>query len=264
MAKISANLGFLWTDRPLPERIRAAAAAGFAAVECHFPYLHTPESIAKVLEDTGLHMVGLNVGLGAGGADDFGLAARPDRRDEARELIEQSIAYGTALAVDYVSVTSGKDITDPKAEHVFRDNLTYACDHASPHGINVVIEPLSEGAAPGAYLSTVEQAIETIDAIDRPNMKLMLDCFHTGVSQGDVIGRLRRHARHLGHVQIASVPDRSEPDHGDLDLAEVFAVLDEVGYTGWVGAEYHPRATVEAGLDWMRPRTPERTEEMNR
>lgn len=252
MVKISANLGFLWVDRPLADRIRAAGAAGFAAVECHFPYEHPAEAIREVLDETGIHLVGLNVGYGPGGVDDFGLAARPDRTDEARGLIDQAIGYGTALGVDYVSVTAGKDIDHPAAEDVLRSNLAYACDAAASAGINVVIEPLSSGAAPGAYISTVEAAVETIEAVGRSNMLLMLDCFHTGVSQGDVVGRLRRHADLLGHVQIASVPDRREPNLGTLDLNSIFGVLDDVGYDGWVGAEYHPASTVEDGLGWFR------------
>ena len=252
MVRVSANLGFLWIDLPLPERIRAAAAAGFSAVECHFPYEHPVELIRDVLHETALHMVGLNVGYGPGGVDDFGLAARPDRSDEAKRLIDEAISYGSALGVDYVSVTAGKNIVDPNAEDVFRENLTYACDVTAVHGMNVVIEPLSPGAAPGAYISTVEAAVETIEAVERSNMLLMLDCFHTGVSQGDVLGRLRRHADHLGHVQIASVPDRREPDLGTLDLGSIYEVLDEVGYRGWVGAEYHPTSTVEAGLGWFK------------
>lgn len=252
MVKISANLGFLWVDRPLPVRIRAAAAAGFSAVECHFPYDHPAQTIRDVLDETGLHMVGLNVGYGPGGADDFGLAARPGRSVEGRSLIDEAISYGTTLGVDYVSVTAGKNIDDPTAEEVFRSNLMYACDEAEAEGINVVIEPLSGGAAPGAYIATVEAAVETVEAVDRANMKLMLDCFHTGVSQGDVLGRLRRNAHHLGHVQIASVPNRREPDLGTLDLTSIFDVLDDVGCQGWVGAEYHPTSSVEAGLGWFK------------
>lgn len=251
MVKISANLGFLWADGPLPERIRAASAAGFSAVECHFPYEHPAQVIRGVLEEASLHMVGLNVGYGPGGTDDLGLAARPNRIVEARGLIDEAIRYGTVLSVDYVSVTAGKNIAEPIAEEVFRANLTYACDEAAAAGINIVIEPLSAGAAPGAYLSTVEAAVETIEAVGRPNMRLMLDCYHTGVSQGDVLGRLRRHAHHLGHVQIASVPDRREPDLGTIDLSSIFDLLDDVGYEGWVGAEYHPTSTVEAGLGWF-------------
>ena len=251
MVKISANLGFLWIDRPLPDRIRAAAAAGFSAVECHFPYEHRAQALREVLDETRLHMVGLNVGYGPGGTNDLGLAARPNRIAEARGLIDQAISYGTELGVDYVSVTAGKNIAAPDAEEVLRSNLAYACDKAAAGAINIVIEPLSEGAAPGAYLSTVEAAVETIEAVSRPNMKLMLDCFHTSVSQGNVLGRLRHQAHHLGHVQIASVPDRREPDLGELDFTSIFDVLDDVGYEGWVGAEYHPTSTVEAGLGWF-------------
>lgn len=254
MVNVSANVGFLWADLPLVERIERAGASGFEAVECHFPYDDDPTMIAGALVQHGLRMVGLNTPLGANGADDFGVAARSGREVEARAVIEQAVDYARVVRASYVSVVAGKIERSAEAEQTFRANLTHACKAAEPHGITIVIEPLSPQAVPGYYLSTVEQAIETIDAIRSTgvaNLAMMFDCFHVQISQGDLQGRLRRCAPYLGHVQIASIPDRHEPDSGEIDYRSVAALLDELSYAGWVGAEYHPRTTVEAGLGWM-------------
>ena len=251
MPKISANIGFLWDDRPLPDRIEAAAAAGFRAVECHFPYDHPAEAIAGVLADTGLTMVGLNTGLGRNGQDDFGVAARPGREAEAAELIAQAVEYGAVVGAGYVNVVAGTTGGGAEAEAVYRQNLALACDQAGAHGMTVVVEPLSAGAAPGYHVSRLESALATIEAVAAPNLGVMLDCFHTQMTEGDVVGWLRRCLPVLGHVQISSVPDRAEPDHGDVHYPTVLSELDTMGYDRFVGAEYRPATTVEAGLAWL-------------
>jgi hydroxypyruvate isomerase len=130
-------------------------------------------------------------------------------------------------------------------------NLALACDLAAAGGMSVVIEPLSAGAAPDYHVGHLGQALATIEAVAAPNLRLMLDCFHTELTEGDVIGQLRRCLPVLGHVQISSVPDRAEPDHGDVDYELVLAELDALGYEGFVGAEYRPATTVEDGLGWL-------------
>jgi len=251
MVKISANLGFLWTDISLPLRIERAATAGFSAVECHFPYDHESHDIAAVLGKHGVQMVGLNAGLGSGGKEDFGVAARTGREIEACELIDEAITYAEAVGASYVSVLAGR-VSGRDAEQTYIQNLSYACSRACREGINVVIEPMSVSAAPGYFLNTVEQAVSIIETVDAPNMKLMFDCFHTQVDQGALTERLRRYSEHLGHVQISSVPDRAEPDTGEINYRHIFKVLDDLGYQGWVGAEYHPNTTVEDGLAWLK------------
>lgn len=252
MVKISANLGFLWTELPLPQRIERAAAAGFAAVEVHFPYDHDAQEIAALLRHHELHLVGLNTG--PGGPDDFGVAAVPGREVEAIELIDQAIDYAATCDASYVSVIAGR-VSGDEADQTFRQNLGYACAQAVAHGLNIVIEPLSVGAVPGYFLNTVEQAVSIIDAVNASNLRLMIDCFHTQTDQGELAERIRRYASLLGHVQIASVPDRAEPDTGEIDYSTVLSLLDEIGYQGWVGAEYHPKNGVEGGLGWLREMT---------
>lgn len=252
MPRFSANLGFLWTDRSLPERITAAGAAGFQAVECHFPYDHASADIRDALGAAGLRMVSLNTGLGVNGREDFGVAARPGRADEARDLIAQAIDYAAAIGCANVNVLAGATRRGPGCEAVFRTNLAEACAVAAGHGITMLIEPLSPASAPDYHCTTVDEAIETIEAVGAPNLKVLFDCFHIETIQGDATGRLLDALGHVGHVQMASVPDRAEPDHGTLDYRVLFAELDAAGYEGWVGAEYHPAGHVEDGLAWLR------------
>lgn len=251
MPRCSANLGFLWTDRPLPARIAVAAAAGFPAVECHFPYDHPPAEIRAALDAAGVPMVSLNTGLGANARDDFGVAARPGRSAEARALIDQAITYAAAVGCANVNVLAGATGRAPGCEEVFRDNVTYACTQAAAHGISILIEPLSPASAADYHCTNLDDTIATIEAVGAPNLKVLFDCFHIETMQGGAAGRLLGSLAHIGHIQIASVPDRAEPDHGTVDYPALFATLDRVGYAGWVGAEYHPAGRVEDGLGWL-------------
>ncbi len=251
MPRFSANLGFLWLEHDLPARIRAAAAAGFDAVECHFPYGDEPAAIRAALDETGLGMVSLNTALGANGADDFGVAARPDRVAEARRLIRDAVDYAEAIGCANVSVLAGRTGRADGCEATFVDNLRHAAELASAAGVGVLVEPISVVAVDGYHCHTVAQGLDALDAVDRPGVRLMLDTFHVGVAGDDPIALLTDHLDRIGHVQVASVPDRSEPDHGEVDQDAVFALLDRLGYTGTVGAEYRPATTTEAGLGWF-------------
>lgn len=252
MPRFSANLGFLWVDRPLPDRIAAAASAGFAAVECHHPFDHDAAEIRAALAASGVPMLSLNTSYGPGGARDFGVAARPGREAEARAIIDEAIAYAAAIGCPNVNVVPGTTGRSPGSEETFRANLADRAGAAASEGITLLIEPLSPGSVAGAHCSRVEEAVETIAAVGEPNIKVLFDCFHVQTMQGNVTERLRASFDLIGHVQIAAVPGRAEPDHGELDHEWLFRTLDELGYAGWVGAEYHPRSTVEEGLDWFR------------
>ncbi|MEM9892180.1 MAG: TIM barrel protein [Actinomycetota bacterium] len=253
MVRFSANVGFLWPELPLPDRIRAAGRAGFAAVEFHFPYEFHPDEIRAAIDEAGVTMLGLNTALGANGPADFGVTARPGREDEARTVIDQAVDYAAAIGASAVNVVPGTTGGPADAERIYRHNLAYACERGAAHGLTMLIEPLSPRSAPGAHVTRVEDALATIAAVGADNLKLMLDCFHTQLNQGDLTSRLAFSLEHLGHVQIAAVPDRGEPDTGEIDYRFVLGQLDALGYTGWVGAEYHPRTTTDAGLGWLAP-----------
>lgn len=249
--RYSANLGFLFTDMPLPQAIHAAKNAGFDAVECHFPYDVPATEVAQALRDTGLTMLGLNTWPGDKVAGDFGLAALPEREDEARAAIEQAIAYALATGTRAVHVMAGRTDGGDAAEATFRANLAHACDLAQPHGITILIEPINARDVQGYHLSRTDHALRIIRSLDKPNLKLMFDCYHMQIMQGDLAIHLRDLMPVIGHVQIAAVPDRGEPDQGEVDFRWLMRYLSSLGYEGHVGAEYRPRAGTVQGLGWL-------------
>ena len=251
MPRLSANLGFLWTELSLPDAIRAAAAAGFDAVECHFPYEVPTGEVRAALEETGLPMLGLNTRLGANGPADFGVSAMPGREEEARRDIDDAIAYAVAIGCAKIHVLAGKTGGGEAAQAAYVENLAYACRQAGAHGKAILIEPINQRDAPGYHMSVVEDGLATMESVGADNLELMFDCYHTQIMQGDLTERLRATLPHVGHVQIAAVPDRGEPDDGEVDFAYVMAALDDMGWTGHVGAEYRPRGTTDEGLGWL-------------
>ncbi|MFT7028374.1 MAG: hydroxypyruvate isomerase [Paracoccaceae bacterium] len=252
MPKLSANLGFLWTDLPLPDAIRAAAAAGFDAVECHFPYAVPVADVRAALAETGLPMLGLNTERGDVAAGDFGLAAMPGREAEAIALIDQAVDYAAAIGCGAVHVMAGKSGGGDAAEAAYRSALTHACQRAAPHGITILIEPINHYDAPGYHLSTVEHGAAIIEALGQGNLKLMFDCYHTQIMQGDLTRRLTKHLGVVGHIQIAAVPDRGAPDHGEVDYREMLRTFDALGWGGHIGAEYKPGGPTGDTLGWMK------------
>jgi 2-dehydrotetronate isomerase len=246
----SANLGFLFTELRLPEAIRAAGRAGFDAIECHFPYDTPPAGVRAAMDETGLAMLGINTVRGNDSAGDFGLAAMPGREAEARAAIDQAIAYARAIGAGAVHVMAGKSGGGASAEAVYRSNLDYACDRAER--LRILIEPINPRDAPDYHLGRVEHAAEIIAALGRENLKILFDCYHVQITQGDLTERFRAHLPLIGHVQIAAVPDRGEPDAGEVDFQNLIAAIREMGYSAPIGAEYRPRGgSTEAGLGWL-------------
>ncbi|MFT4793047.1 MAG: hydroxypyruvate isomerase [Paracoccaceae bacterium] len=251
MTKLSANLGFLWTELSLPDAIRAAKRAGFVAVECHWPYDVPPADIIAALKETGLPMLGLNTSRGDTGAGDNGLSAIPGREAEARAAIDEAVAYAAAIECANIHVMAGFTDRGLAAEDTFRANLAYACAAAAPHGITILIEPLNNRDAPGYHLADMDAAIATINAVGASNLKAMFDCYHIQIMQGDLAKRLAASLPYIGHIQIAAVPDRGEPDTGEVNYAWLLPAIDAMGWGGHIGAEYKPRAGTDAGLGWM-------------
>lgn len=251
MTKFSANLGFLWTDLALPDAIRAANAAGFDAVECHWPYATPADDVNAALAETGLQMLGLNTSRGDTDAGENGLAALPNRTADARAAIDQAIAYAAATNTVNIHVMAGF-ASGPQAHETFIENLRYATAQAAQHGLTILIEPLNRHDAPNYFLQTTDQAVAIITEVAAPNLKLMFDCYHVGRTEGDVTTRIRALLPHIGHIQFASVPDRGAPDHGELDYAHIFADIAAAGYTAPLGAEYKPNGPTNETLAWMR------------
>lgn len=244
----SANLGFLWTELPLPDAIRAAHQAGFDAVECHWPYDIAPDRVARALEETGLPMLGINTRRGDVARGDSGLAALSGREAEARAAIDEALAYAAAIDAGAVHVMAG-NASGAAARETFIANLRYAAKRAD--GRTILIEPLNRHDAPAYFLRTTDQASEIIAATGAGNVRLMFDCYHVGRTEGDVLTRLADLLPIVGHIQFAAVPDRGPPDRGELHYPTVFAGIAALGWSGPLGAEYRPGGPTGDTLGWL-------------
>lgn len=248
--KFSANLGFLWNDRSLPDAVHAAKAAGFDAVECHWPYDTSPEELRAALEETGLPMLGLNTSRGDVGAGENGLAALCGREKDACAAIDQAVAYARMIGAANIHVMAGFS-NGERAHQTFVNNLTYACDQAAPHDITILIEPLNRHDAPGYFLQTSDQAVAIITEVGAQNLQLMFDCYHVQRNEGDVCTRLKTVLPFVGHIQFASCPDRGTPDHGELNYTYVFQAIEDLGWDAPLGAEYKSSLPTDDTLAWL-------------
>lgn len=250
MVRFSANLGFLWADRRLPEAIRAAKAAGFHAVECHWPFDMPAAEVRQALDETGLAMLGLNTRRGNVASGDNGLCAIPGREDEARAAITEAVGYAEQVGAQAVHVMAGF-AEGEEAHRVFVQNLRFACACAQERGIGILIEPLNRFDAPGYFLKNTDQARAIIEEAGAANLKLMFDCYHVGRTEGDVLARLRDLLPIIGHIQFASVPDRGPPDHGEVNYPRVFEEVEALSWTRPLGAEYKPSGSTKESLAWL-------------
>lgn len=248
--KFSANLGFLWADLPLCDAIHAAHSAGFDAVELHWPYDTPAADVLAALRDTGLPCLGLNTRKGDVTAGENGLSALPGRGAEARAAIEEALAYAQAINAKAVHVMAGF-AQGAEAHATFVANLHYASERAAKTGATILIEPLNRHDAPGYFLTTTDQAREIIAEVAAPNLRLMFDCYHVGRTEGDVTTRLADLQPMIGHIQIASVPDRGAPDHGELHYPSVFNAISALGWDVPLGAEYKPDGDTGTTLNWL-------------
>ncbi len=251
MTRFAANIAYLFTDRPLVERARAAAASGFRGVEGQFPYTTSAAALRAVIERHGLTMLGINTERGGDGQ--FGLAAVPKREADFDGLFAQALDYITCAGGNAVHCLAGfVDVHDrPAAERTFIANLSRAADAAAGKGIMLLIEPINNRDRPDYFLNRVEHAADIVAKIGKPNVRIQFDFYHAQIMGGDLLRRFETHLPLVGHVQIAAVPSRHEPDEGEVNYPEVFRFLDRVGYSGWIAAEYHPRAQTEDGLGWL-------------
>jgi hydroxypyruvate isomerase len=252
MPRFAANLAYLFTERPLIERIGAAAAAGFKAVEFQMPYDQSPSAVKAEVDRHGVAVLGLNTALGRDG--EAGLAAIPGRERDFAVLFRQALDYAAAIGGNAVHCLAGLVPPEqrPAADATFAANLGRAADLAAEKGIKLLIEPLNARDRPGYFLSRVEHAADVIAKVGRANVRLQFDCYHVQITQGDLITRLERFLPVIGHVQIAAVPSRQEPDEGEVNYPAIYAALDRIGYAGWVACEYRPRGRTEDGLRWGR------------
>ena len=241
----------LFTELPFLERFEAAAAAGFTGIEILTPYEHAPGEIAARLDQTGLELALIN--LPAGDQGERGFAALPGREADFAEALETALDYAKATGCRRLHCQSG--ILPPgtdraMARSTYIANLCHAASRAGEFGITALIEPINNRDMPGCFLSQTSEAPAILDAVGSPHLRLQFDIYHCQIMEGDVSTRLRALAPVIGHVQIAGVPERHEPDRGEVNYPYLLELLDELDYAGWVGCEYRPRAGTLAGLGW--------------
>jgi 2-dehydrotetronate isomerase len=253
MPRFAANLGYLFTNRPLLERIDAAAAAGFKAVELQFPYDIPASAVRTAIERNKLAILGLNTPPGERDGE-FGLAAVPGREKDWQVLFTRALDYASAIGASAIHCLAGKVAAEqrPAADRVFIGNLTRAADLAAAKNITLLIEPINGRDRPNYFLNHVEHAADIIGKIARQNIRMQFDFYHVQIVGGDLIYRLEKFLPVIGHLQCAAVPSRHEPDEGEINYPAVFEAVDKLAYRGWIGAEYRPRARTEDGLGWAR------------
>ncbi|HEY5790889.1 MAG TPA: 2-oxo-tetronate isomerase [Gammaproteobacteria bacterium] len=253
MPRFAANLSMLFTEVPFLERFGRAAASGFAAVEYLFPYAFPAAEIAAQLRGHGLEQALFNLPPGDWDAGERGIAALPGREEEFAAGVETALEYAAALDCPRLHAMAGIPAAgcDPReATAVYVANLRHAAARLAARGRTLLVEPINTRDMPGYFLSRQEQARELIELVGAPNLRLQFDVYHCQVMQGDLTRRLEELLPLIGHVQVADVPERHEPGSGEINYAHLFRTLDRLGYAGWVGCEYRPAGTAEAGLGW--------------
>ncbi|KJC59238.1 hydroxypyruvate isomerase [Bradyrhizobium sp. LTSPM299] len=254
MPCFAANLSMMFTEVPFLDRFEAAAKAGFAAVEFLFPYEYPADEVGKRLKAAGLTQALFNLPPGDWNAGEKGFAALPDRFADLQQSLKTALPHAQATGVKRLHLMAGiADRSDPRAVAAFRKSIAYAAEFFAPHGLDVVIEPINPRNVPGYFLNDFLFARDLINELKIPNLKLQFDIYHCQIIHGDVTMRLREMMPIIGHVQIASIPSRNEPDGEELNYLFLFEELDRLGYGGFVGCEYNPRGKTADGLAWFKP-----------
>jgi len=257
MLRFAANLTFLFNEVPFLDRFAEAAQAGFRAVEFAFGYDYQAREIAARANEHGLEVVLINAPPGDFAAGDRGLASLTGREHEFAASVATALRYAQALQCPRVHVMAGvlpegaDDAEQARRWRTFKRNLEFACREAAEVGVTVMIEPINRRDFPGYLLTTQAEAHAIREELAMPNLSVQMDFYHAQIVEGDLATKFRRWQPHIGHVQIAGVPGRNEPDTGEINYAYLFRLLDELRYDGWIGCEYRPATGTTAGLNWL-------------
>ncbi|MDB6051995.1 MAG: hydroxypyruvate isomerase [Pseudomonas sp.] len=256
MPRFAANLSMLYPEHEFLDRFAAAAADGFRAVEFMFPYDYTAQELKQRLDDNGLVQAMFNAPPGSWAAGEKGIVSLPGREAEFRSGFRQALEYAAVLGNDRIHVMAGLLPSEShRASHhrTYLENLDHAATEAAKVGITVLLEPINTRDIPGFFLNYQHQAQAVCTEIGKPNLKVQFDIYHCQIVEGDVATTLRRDFDGIGHIQIAGVPDRHEPDmSNEVNYPYLFNLIDQLGYSGWVGCEYRPRGNTSEGLQWLR------------
>jgi len=257
MPRFAANLSMMYQEHAFLDRFAAAARDGFRAVEFLFPYDHPAATIAQALRDNGLQQVLFNAPPGDFAGGERGIASLAGRDDEFTSGFARALDYASALACPRVHVMAGLVPADGDRAAMrkrYVAHLGWAAERAASAGVDVLIEPINTRDIPGYFLNRQDEAHAIVAEIGAPNLKVQMDLYHCQIVEGDVAMKLRAYlpGGKVGHLQIAGVPDRHEPDQGEVNYAYLFDVIDSLGYDGWIGCEYRPAGATSSGLGWLR------------
>jgi hydroxypyruvate isomerase len=255
MPKFAANLSFLFVDQPFPERFKKAAETGFKGVEYLFPYDYPAREVAEWLRENDLEQVLFNLAPGDWAAGERGLACLPQRQGEFAESVEQALNYAMVLDCKRLHCMAGlrpAGHEEAELEATYIANLRYAADRLATIGATVMLEPINSRIdMPGYWLDDMNKVFRLQTAVDRNNVKVQYDIYHAQIMAGDLARTLEANIQRIGHIQIADNPGRHEPGTGEINYPFLFDLLDRLGYDGWIGCEYRPLTTTEAGLGWL-------------
>ena len=269
MPRFCANTSLLFTEVAFADRFEAAARSGFKGVEFHFPYEHDAAMLAERAQAAGVEVVLFNLPPGDFAAGERGIACLPSRMSEFRDGVGTAIKYAQALGCRQLNLLAGivptpakgaARLAPEKLRETFVSNLRFASGELQRAGIRLMIEPISTRAFPGFYLRYSSQALALIDEAGVDNAWLQYDWFHMQAMEGDLARTMEAHLARIGHMQFADAPDRHEPGTGELNFEFLFRHADQLGYAGWIGAEYHPSRRTEDSLGWLHPFLPEEGE----
>ena len=256
MPRFAANLSMMYTEHPFLDRFAAAAADGFKAVEFLFPYEWPAETLAALLAQHQLQQVLFNAPPGDFGGGERGIGCLPGREAEFRSGFDRALDYAAALACPRIHLMAGlvpEGSTRAALRPTYLHNLAWAARKADDARVDVLIEPINTRDIPGYFLNRQDEAHAVLAELDAPRLKVQMDLYHCQIVEGDVAMKLRAYlpTGRVGHLQIAGVPERHEPDAGELNYDYLFGVIDELGYDGWIGCEYRPAAGTSSGLGWL-------------
>jgi hydroxypyruvate isomerase len=252
MIRFAANLTMMFTEWPFLDRFEAAASAGFEAVEYLFPYEFSADMIAARLQEFGLKQALFNLPPGDWAAGERGIAVFPQRFGELSAGIDMALDYARATGAKRLHLMAGlADATDAQAGESYRRAVLFASEKLADQGLELLIEPINARSMPGYFLNDFSRAERLIAELGRSNVKLQFDVFHRQILHGDITESFRRLLPIIGHVQIASVPSRHEPDDEEINFPFFFKQLEMSTYSGFVGCEYNPAALTLDGLGWF-------------
>lgn len=252
--KFAANLSMLYPDRPFLARFAAARAAGFDAVEFLFPYEFGYQAIRQQLTEQGLQVVLFNISPGDYAVGDRGILSHPQRRADFQRTLQEALTYADQLGSPRIHVMVGNrlpEVTPDAQFNTILENLAWAAPLAAAAGVTLVVEPLNAIDQPRYFIHSTADGMAIVEAVNHPHVRLQYDVYHAQMTEGNLIATIKRYLPFIGHMQISDVPGRHEPGTGEINYPAIFAALEQMGYAGYIGLEYHPAGDTDHSLAWL-------------